>query len=60
VNAIIGIVLAAIGVAVMSASRTIATDDDTTSPLGLVVFFAGCAVVAVGAVFVAAWLREPT
>jgi hypothetical protein len=59
VTAILGLVLLLGGVGTMAVSRRIgATDDDTTAPRGLVVFLAGCVVVAIGAVLITGWWRN--
>ena len=57
-----GLVLVLAGVAAMAASKRIGAtargEDDSTGPLGLALFFAGCGVVAVGAVLITEWWLE--
>jgi hypothetical protein len=57
---IVGLVLVLAGVFAMAWSRrlTAAADPDSTGPLGLAVFFAGCLVVAVGAILITEWWLE--
>jgi hypothetical protein len=55
-----GLLLVLAGVFAMAWSRRVtpAADPDRTAPLGLVLFFAGCAVVAVGAILITEWWLE--
>ena len=53
-----GLVLVLVGVFAMAWSRRVGGDPDRTAPLGLAVFVAGCASVAVGAVLVTEWWLE--
>jgi hypothetical protein len=57
---IAGLLLVLAGVFAMAWSRrlTPAADPDRTAPLGLAVFFAGCVVVAVGAILITEWWLE--
>ena len=57
---VLGLALLLVGVWAMAWSRRVsrAGDPDSTTPLGLAVFFAGCAVVAVGAVLITEWWLE--
>ena len=55
-----GLLLVLAGVVAMAYSRrfTPAADPDRTRPFGLAVFFAGCVVVAVGAILITEWWLE--
>jgi hypothetical protein len=57
---VIGLALLLAGVWAMAWSRRVspAGDPDRTAPLGIVMFLAGCAVVAVGAVLITEWWLE--
>ena len=55
---VLGLALVLAGVFAMAWSRRVGGDPDRTAPLGLAVFFAGCAVVAVGAILITDWWLE--
>jgi drug/metabolite transporter (DMT)-like permease len=57
---VIGLLLVLAGVFVMAWSRKVtpASEPDRTAPLGLVVFFAGCVAVAIGAILITEWWLE--